>query len=89
MLQGTFGALERLDQVYAYVREHLFDKEREFYLYETPPKKVVNQMTANLKSLRMVPSATLWFAWTDLETTKWSDGPFLHMEKIRDKIITY
>jgi len=69
------------------VREHLFHQEREFYLYETPPKKVVNQMTANLKTLRMAPSGSLWFAWTDLEQTKWSDGLFLHMERIRDKII--
>jgi len=46
-------------------------------------------MTANLKSLRMVPSGMLFFAWSDLEQTKYSDGPFLHMEKVRDKIITY
>ena len=45
VLQGTFGALERVDQVYAYVRDHLFIKEREFYLYETPPKKILKEMS--------------------------------------------
>ena len=89
VIQGTFGALDRLDQVYKFVKEHIFLQNRDFYLYETPPKKVINQMTANLKSLRMVPSGMLFFAWSDLEQTKYNDGPFLNMEMVRSKIITY
>jgi len=29
----------------------------------------------------------LYFAWKDLSETKPEDGPFLHMEKLRDKIV--
>ena len=37
----------------------------------------------------MVPSGMLYFAWSDLDQTRNTDGPFLHMEKIRDKIIAF
>jgi hypothetical protein len=89
VLQGTFGALDKLDQVYKFVKEHLYMPDRDFYLYEAPPKKVLKDMSQNLKSLRLVPSGMLWFAWSDLDQTKWSDGPFLDMEQVRDKIIPF
>jgi len=38
MLQGRFGALENMGEVYDFVFENMFDKQREFYLYDTPPK---------------------------------------------------
>lgn len=41
VIQGTFSALEKIGDVYAFIKEHLFLKEREFYLYETPPKKIL------------------------------------------------
>ncbi|TNV72829.1 hypothetical protein FGO68_gene15520 [Halteria grandinella] len=87
VIQGTFGALERLDKVYKFVKENLFFQDREFYLYETPPKKVLKDQTENMKALRLVPSSMLYFGWSDLDQTMSSDGPFLHMEKLREKIV--
>ena len=45
LLQGTFGALETVEDIYAFVGQNLFvgPSGREFYLYETPPKKVMDK----------------------------------------------
>jgi len=42
-----------------------------------------------LKASRMVPSGMLYFAWSDLDQTKDTDGPFLDMQKLKDKIIAF
>ncbi len=89
MLQGTFGALEKVENVYLFVKEHLATPEREFYLYETPPKRVVKEMNQTLKAARMAPSGMVYFAWADLDQTKYTDGPFLDMFKLKDKIIAF
>ena len=67
VIQGTFGALERIEAVYDFVKEHLAYQDRPFYLYETPPKRVLKEMTSTLKASRLVPSGMLYFAWSDLE----------------------
>ena len=48
LLQGTFGAKETIGEIYAFVRENLFTKDRPFYLYETPPKRELTDMKASL-----------------------------------------
>ena len=47
ILQGTFGAKETINDVYNFVAENLFytPDQRQFYLYETPPKKVFDEKT--------------------------------------------
>ena len=89
VIQGTFGALEKIENVYNFVREHLATPEREFYLYETPPKKILKEMTATTKAARLVPSGMLYFAWSDLDQTRNTDGPFLDMLRLKDKIIAF
>jgi len=49
VLQGTFAALDKIENIYEFVKEHLFIKERDFYLYETPPKKVFKDMKVTLR----------------------------------------
>ena len=44
IIQGTFAGLEKIGELYKFVKENIFMKEREFYLYETPPKKVLKDM---------------------------------------------
>lgn len=46
-------------------------------------------MDSTLKSARMVPSGMLYFAWTDLDQTKSTDGPFLDIASLKDKIIAF
>ena len=41
ILQGTFGANEKVKDVLDFVEYCLLDKERAFYLFETPPKRVL------------------------------------------------
>ena len=89
VLQGTFGALERLEEVFKFVKANLFNKEREFYLYETPPKKILTEMKHTLKNSKMVPSGMVYFAWADLDQTRDTDGPFLDIAQIKDKIIAF
>ena len=81
--------MENIGEVYRFVRENLFTKDREFYLYETPPKKILTNMDISLKTARMVPSGMLYFAWTDLDQTKSADGPFLNIASLKDKIIAF
>jgi hypothetical protein len=46
-------------------------------------------MDANLKKVKLVPSGMLYFAWADLDQTKNSDGPFLDIAKVKDRIIAF
>ncbi len=89
VLQGTFGALEKIDDVYQFVKERLVFQDRQFYLYETPPKKILKEMNQTLKASRLVPSGMLYFAWSDLDTTKSTDGPFMNMELVRNYIVAF
>lgn len=89
VIQGTFGALEKVEDLYKFIKEHLYIKEREFYIYETPPKKVLSDMKQTLKQARMVPSGMVYFAWSDLDQTKNIDGPFLDIASLKEKIIAF
>lgn len=70
VIQGTFGALETIEHVYKFISENIFYKpdQRQFYLYETPPKKVYDQKTygTSLIKANLVPSCLLYFAWSDI-----------------------
>lgn len=87
IMQGTFGAKERVCDVYEFVRQHLATPDRAFYLFETPPKKVHKNSTVTLITSKLVPSCLLYFAWEDVEETKMEHGPFMDMHKVKDKII--
>jgi tether containing UBX domain for GLUT4 len=89
VLQGTFGALEKIEDVYQFVKERLAIQDRPFYLYETPPKKILKERKNTLKASRLVPSGMLYFAWEDLDTTKSTDGPFMNMELVRNHIVAF
>ena len=41
ILQGTFGAKEKVKDVYEFVKNSILLKDREFILFETPPKRVL------------------------------------------------
>lgn len=55
ILQGTFGAMERMEQVYDFIKENLFDKEWPFSLFEPTPRRVFDSMPAKLYDLGLVP----------------------------------
>jgi hypothetical protein len=74
VIQGTFGALETVGDVYKFVQQNLFytAEQRQFYLYETPPKKVFDEKTYKntLIAQKLVPSCMIYFGWKDLSETK-------------------
>ncbi len=78
-----------MEQVYTFVKQNIFLKQREFYLYEAPPKRVIKDMSKNLKQMKMVPSGFILFAWSDLEQTTNKDGPFLDIAANQKNIITF
>ena len=87
ILQGTFGAKEKVQDVLDFVRSNLATPDRPFYLFETPPKKVHKNGQVTLIASKLVPSCLLYFAWEDVEETKMENGPFMDMMKVKDKIV--
>lgn len=87
ILQGTFGAKEKIKDVYEFVKNCVVLKERKFILFETPPKRVMTEMNKTLHAARLVPSCLLYFGWADLDETKIGDGPFLDMLGLREHIV--
>ena len=85
MLQGRFGALENMGEVYDFVFENMFDKQREFYLYDTPPKWDLVDRSQKLHTLGLVPQGKLMFSWKD-ETLKSESDYVLDIKTLRDKI---
>ena len=62
-----------------FVRENILTNERPFYLFETPPKRILKTLETRLFQAKLVPSATLYFGWSDLDTTTRENGPFLNL----------
>lgn len=91
LLQGTFGAKEKIKDVYDFVKENLSAVQagRDFDLYETPPKRVLGekQLNQTLLASKLVPSCMIYFSWKDLGETKPEHGPFMDMMKLKDKIV--
>lgn len=86
ILQGKFGARERLEKVYEFVEENLYDKDREFYLYKAPPKKILTNKKEILQKLDLVPSGMLFFQWTDEDLATSSSSIVLDMKKLKEKV---
>jgi UBX domain-containing protein 6 len=90
ILQGTFGALEKVKDVVEFVKSNLMHPTRKFYVFESPPRRVLNEklFEQNLIQAKLVPSSLLYFAWTDLPETKNEHGPFMDMKRLREFIYT-
>ena len=48
ILQATFGAKEKVQDVFEFVKQSLVLSDRPFYLFETPPKRVITNMKQTL-----------------------------------------
>jgi len=89
VIVASFGAKETVQDVYDFVKSYLVNQTRVFHLYETPPKRIVTQKAQRLFQIKLVPSASLYFGWVDLDSTKSHDGPFLDMLKCKAYITAY
>lgn len=61
VLQGFFKPKETVFSLYKFVKENLEDKNMDFYIYVTPPKKVLNDMSENLIQADLVPASIVYF----------------------------
>lgn len=89
VIMASFGAKETVQDIYDFVKEHLVNKDREFILFETPPKRILTKKGDRLFQAKLVPSASLYFGWKDIDSTKHTDGPFLDMVKVKEFVTAW
>ncbi|GAB1599081.1 tether containing UBX domain for GLUT4-like isoform X1 [Argonauta hians] len=61
ILQGTFHPKETVASLYQFVRENLEDSNISFYLYMSPPKKILKNLNENLILAKLVPASVVFF----------------------------
>ncbi|XP_067914525.1 tether containing UBX domain for GLUT4 isoform X2 [Heterodontus francisci] len=61
VLQGFFRPLETVGALMEFVKMHLIDPEVSFYLFKTPPKVLVDDLTATLFQANLFPAALVYF----------------------------
>ena len=85
ILSGTFGALEKVKDVVEFVKSNLMHPTRKFYVFETPPRRVLDEklFEQNLIQAKLVPSSLLYFGWTDIPETKNEHGRFMDMKRLK------
>ncbi|CAG8491976.1 4002_t:CDS:10 [Rhizophagus irregularis] len=54
-----------LGELYEFVKEALRTPQRSFYLYTSPPKKVLTEMSLSLYYAELSPASVVNFSWTD------------------------
>ena len=86
ILQGTFGALETIEDIYQYVLDNMRDPQ-EFELYETPPKRILASPEKDLVSAKMVPRCMIYFKLVGDEETKAEDAPFLNIDELEKFVV--
>lgn len=86
VLQGKFGAREKFSKVIEFVKENIFEKDREFYLFKAPPKKIIKETNDTLKKLDLVPSGMVYFQWCDEDLATSSTNIALDMKKLKDNV---
>nr|XP_057947527.1 tether containing UBX domain for GLUT4 isoform X2 [Doryrhamphus excisus] len=61
VLQGFFRPLETVGAVMHFVRSHLEDPQLTFYLFITPPKKILDDLGVTLFQADLFPGALVYF----------------------------
>ncbi|KZV17308.1 hypothetical protein F511_18249 [Dorcoceras hygrometricum] len=81
-LEATFHPSEIIQSLIDLLRKVLVDPELPFYLYTTPPKKRITDMSQDLYSAGFVPGAIVYFACDALkgDDDVSASGPFLQEE---------
>ncbi|XP_041076111.1 tether containing UBX domain for GLUT4 isoform X2 [Polyodon spathula] len=67
VLQGFFRPLETVGAVREFVRKHLEDPDLRFYLFISPPKVVLDDLTDTLFQANLFPAALVYFG-SDFKT---------------------
>jgi len=78
VLQGTFMARESVGALKDFVRDHLADPGRSFYLYVSPPVTKLTDETRSLIQSDLAPAALVYFSWDPLREGENISTPVLH-----------
>lgn len=61
ILQAFFRPMEKVSVVEAFVKSHLEDSNIQFYLYTTPPRKVIDKQNSTLFENKLYPASVIHF----------------------------
>ncbi|XP_068762143.1 tether containing UBX domain for GLUT4-like [Montipora capricornis] len=61
ILQAFFRPMEKVSVVEAFVKSHLEDSNIKFYLYTTPPRKVLDKQNSTLFENKLYPASVIHF----------------------------
>ncbi|XP_046854700.1 tether containing UBX domain for GLUT4-like [Xenia sp. Carnegie-2017] len=78
VLQGFFAPTDTVSNVASFVRENLAEKSKEFYLYTTPPKKVLDKPNITLYEAKLFPTAIVYYGCHE------GQGSFLNKKCLDD-----
>ena len=87
-IQGIFDVREKVQKIKDFIKDNLSQSKRDFYLFETPPKRVIKEMNKTLKASKLGTRTLLYFGWRDQSETRQEDGPFLNVEKLDGEVVT-
>jgi len=62
-LEANFDSTETIGDIYSVVKENMAQPEEPFYLFVTPPKKKLNDLSVTLTAEHLIPAAVVYFAW--------------------------
>ncbi|KAL8136580.1 hypothetical protein V2J09_002581 [Rumex salicifolius] len=79
-LEATFHPSETIQSLFDLLKNAVARPELPFYLYTTPPKKHIQDMTQNFYSAGFVPGAIIYFSYDLPKENEAHSGPFLLYE---------
>lgn len=86
ILQGVFSPNDMVAEVANFVKRYIRETNREFCLYTSPPKKIL-PLTETLLDVGCVPSAKIYFAFTD-QSSEMNFSKFFLDDKVLPFIVS-
>ena len=88
ILEGSFGGRETIGAIYEFVQQNISESGRSFYLFETPPKRILKDQTKTLYVSKLIPSCLLYFGWSEGESLA-EGGPYINLPQLKQFITAY
>lgn len=76
-LEATFHPSDRIESIFDLLAKVLVKPELPYYLYTTPPKKVIRDESQNFFDAGFVPGAIVYFSYELPKEDEANSGPFL------------
>ena len=76
-LEATFHPSETIQSLIDLLNKVIGQPEKPFYLYTTPPKKLIKDMTQDFYTVGFCPGAIVYFSYDVSKGDSSGDGPYL------------